>query len=112
VRDRRTCLEDCHPVGRSDRINGVPTILNFAKDIWVRAGGGSATFVEILKKSMSDGGRWVWQADRLTRAPNRARLHSQRGRGSHQPYGHTRAPQPSPFPQQNQQKPERDRALG
>jgi hypothetical protein len=40
VRDRRTCLEDCHPVGRSDRINGVPTILNFAKDIWVRAGGG------------------------------------------------------------------------
>jgi hypothetical protein len=44
VRDRRTCLEDCHPVGRSDRINGVPTILNFAKDIWVRAGGGERDF--------------------------------------------------------------------
>jgi hypothetical protein len=93
VSQRRIRLEDCLPVGRSDRFDAELRRLSFAKDIW--AGGDKATFVEALKKApMADGGRWVWQPDRPPRAAGRPQLNSQRGRGGHQPQGQ-RAPPPT-----------------
>jgi hypothetical protein len=75
VGERRIHLEDCYPVGKSDKFDAKPRRLNFVKDIW--ASGEKATFPEALKKPpMVDGSRWVWQPDRPPRAPTRPRLNS------------------------------------
>jgi hypothetical protein len=72
VRERRIRLEDCFPVSRSHRIDKPPTRLYWAMDIW-SGGSGKETYAEILKKTMEEGGRWVWHPDRPVhgRAPSR-----------------------------------------
>jgi hypothetical protein len=71
-------LEDCYLVSKSQQIDTVPTRLSFEKDIW--GGGDHAMFVEALKKiPMAEGGRWVWQADKPSRAPNQGRFQPNRG---------------------------------
>jgi hypothetical protein len=61
LRVKRIHLEDCYPVSRGQRIEGIPRKLSFSRDILAQ---GKAMYVDILKRSvMAKGGGWVWQAD-------------------------------------------------
>jgi hypothetical protein len=102
VRERRIWPEDYHSVSRDYMIEKPPTRLDFARDVWA-GGSRKVTCAEVLKKRlMVDGGRWVWQPDRLARALMRGRPQAQRGRGAaHQNLGRT---PPIPNVQQAEQK--------
>ena len=56
VRDRAFTLADCYLVKKSDRIEGKPTQISFARDLWGR-GGRQATYAEVLRRSTMGEGR-------------------------------------------------------
>jgi hypothetical protein len=58
VREKKVGIEDCFPVRKGERFAGVPTQLSFSKDIWGK--GKKTSYVDILKRFMEEGGRWVW----------------------------------------------------
>jgi hypothetical protein len=59
-------------------------MVSFDRDIKA-IGGEKASYAEIVKRSlMTEGGRWVWQADK-PRAPVRGRNLGARGAGAPQP---------------------------
>lgn len=60
VDSRKVTVEECYPVGRSDRFEKAPVKLSFARDFWGK-GGKKKSFTEILKAPMAEGGRWIWQ---------------------------------------------------
>jgi hypothetical protein len=104
LRERRVRPEDCFPVNRFQIIDKPPITLSFARDIW-GGFGQRQSLIEVLKKSgMVYGGRWVWQADKPLRAPNRnMRAQAGPGRGAGGPQ-HPRPPPPPPMQQQQYQR--------
>jgi hypothetical protein len=57
LREKRVQPEDCYPVARGQRIEGIPVCLSFSREILAR---GKVTYTDMLKRSsMAEGGRWV-----------------------------------------------------
>jgi hypothetical protein len=80
LREKRVQPEDCYPAARGQRIEGIPVLLSFSREILAR---GKATYADMLKRSsMAEGGRWVSQSDTASQAPNRGGFAGQRGRGA------------------------------
>jgi hypothetical protein len=77
VRAGKVTPADCFLVSRSQRVEGIPKSINFAREIW--EGGTHPTYADVLKRfPMVEGGWWVWQEDK----PIAPRDHqNQRGRG-------------------------------
>jgi hypothetical protein len=77
-------LDDCFLVSRFQRFDKPPRKLNFTRDIWAKANN-RESYVEVLKRrTMADGGRWIWQPDppRAQGRPQQAQ--APRGRGAGQ----------------------------
>ena len=97
--------QDCYPVRRSDRFDKPPVSISFARDVW-SAGEGKLTYADALKRSMAEGGCWVWQPERpqprpqRPPPPNQARYPPQHLGGREQVQHQQGAPcPPPPLPQ-------------
>jgi len=64
-------IDDCFPVKRSDRIEGIPKRISFLRDIWEEEQR-RLTYLEAVRGKMAEErGRWVWQPEPARQPPPR-----------------------------------------